>query len=334
MRSLALIILIAITTGGCLDDYPPAPASPFEGSAMAFVESLVVPATGLVASRPGECFTTVYKNSLAAMAFLHQGNHAAATRIFDHFDTYLANQSSPFRGFPQDWDPCTGQPLNDNRWEGDNAFLLMALNYYSLTTGQSDRYDNLTIELVAWLSHRSNGCNTIVAEGTANMYAALLPHVANPDAAMALERLNTCFTNNVVYYLVLDHTVRGALVFDRYAGFDYLANFPVTENWTVNGEPIDALKAFSADTFANVEISAQLLLAARLTDREHLVPGLRKELEKLWIYSNSGKEAGLPYFLTNIGFSQSAELGIIDPTVYMLFVYWNFNPFRPDTLMP
>lgn len=46
-----------------------------------------------------------------AMAFLHQGNHAAATRIFDHFDAYLSNDAMPFRGFPQDWDPCTGQPL-------------------------------------------------------------------------------------------------------------------------------------------------------------------------------------------------------------------------------
>lgn len=116
------------------------------------------------------------------------------------------------------------------------------------------------------------------------MYAALLPHAANPDAAQALEQLNTCFANNVVYYLVLDHTVRGALVFDRFAGFDDLPNFPVTENWIVNNETIDALKAFSTDTFANVEISAQLLLAAMLSNREHLVPGLRQELEK-WVCS-------------------------------------------------
>lgn len=50
----------------------------------------------------------------------------------------------------------------------------MALNYYSFTTEQSDRYDDLIIELVAWLSHQSQGCDTIVAEGTAKRRPALI----------------------------------------------------------------------------------------------------------------------------------------------------------------
>lgn len=297
---------------------------------MAFVESLVFPATGLVASRNGECFTTVYKNALAAMAFMHEGNHAAATRILDHFATYLDSLGTPFKGFPQDWNPCSGLPANTNNWEGDNAFLLLALNYYDITASQSNRYSELTLELVAWLSDRSLLCDNIVAEGTANMYAALLPHRSNPSVAQALGRLEVCFSNAVAYPQVLDHTVRGALVFGQFAGFDYLPNFKITEPWVVTGEPIKAYKAFSMDNFANVEISAQLLLAASLTDRGHLVPGLQEELEKLWIYTSSGNEAGLPYFLQNTGFPQAAELAIIDPTIYLLFVYWNFNPFQPE----
>jgi hypothetical protein len=330
MRIKATILLGTIILASCLEDYPPAPASPFEEPAMAFVEGLIVPGTGLVASRPGECFTTVYKNSLAAMAFLHQGNHSAATRIFDHFDAYLENQTPPFKGFTQSWDPCTGLPLDENYWEGDNAFLLLALNYYRITSLESDRYSTLILELVAWLSQRSQLCNNIIAEGTANMFAALQPHASNPSVAVALEQLEQCFSNDVAYGFVLDHTVRGALVFDRYEGFDYLNNFNLIETWAVTGAPIEAYKAFEPDTFSNIEISAQLLLAAKLTDREHLVPGLRNELEKLWLYTNGGKEAGLPYFLQNVGFPQSAELGIIDPTIYLLFVYWNFNPFQPE----
>jgi hypothetical protein len=60
-----------------------------------------------------------------------------------------------------------------------------------------------------------------------------------------------------------------------------------------------------------------------------LVPGLQAELEKLWIHAHAGRDTGLPYFLQNTGFSQSAEQGIINPTIYVLFTYWNFNPFRP-----
>ena len=107
MKLWAAVATLTVLMSSCLEDDPAAPVSPYEQPAMRFVESLVVPATGLVASRHGECFTTLYKNSLAAMAFLHQGNHAAAIRIFDHFTTYLSNQSGPFHGFPQSWDPCT-----------------------------------------------------------------------------------------------------------------------------------------------------------------------------------------------------------------------------------
>lgn len=329
MRSWPAIILIAIATGGCLDDYPAAPTSPFEDSAMTFVESLVVPETGLVASRSGECFTTVYKNALAAMAFLHQGNHGAAQAIFDRFETYRLGLPGSFKGFPKDWNPCTGLPTNDNRWEGDNAFLLLALNYYLVATNGSVGYKDLTNELVAWLVQRAQVCESIVAEGTANMYAALLPHASDPAVAAALTQLQSCFTDDVNYASVLDHTVRGSLVFQDYSGFSFLSNFRVTEPWVVTQEPIEAYAAFDAEPFANIEISAQLLLTATLTGRTDSVATLRSELEKTWIQTNHGREAGLPYFLSNIGFTQSAELGIIDPTVYMLFVYWRFNPFRP-----
>lgn len=329
MKFWAAVAMLTVLLSSCLEDYPTAPVSPYEQPAMRFVESLVVPATGLVASRPNECFTTVYKNSLAAMAFLHQGNHAAAIRIFDYFSTFLSNQPGPFRGFPQSWDPCTGQPLDDNYWEGDNAFLLLALNYFRITSSSPERYMNLTMELVAWLSLRGNNCSSIVAEGTANMYAALKPFEANPSVASALVNLKQCFQADVAYDLVLDHTVRGFLVFGKSDGFEQLSQFALTESWIVTGEPIDAYKAFASDTFANVEISAQLLLAARLSGHEYQAAGLRVELEKLWIYTASGKEAGLPYFLRQVGFPQSAELGIVDPTIYLLFVYWQFNPFMP-----
>jgi hypothetical protein len=167
-----------------------------------------------------------------------------------------------------------------------------------------------------------------VAEGTANMYAALLPYESNPIVNDALTHLKACYEVSESYSTVLDHTVRGSLIFDDVTGFDFLANFERTENWIVTDEPIEAYSAFSGDAFINVEISAQLLLTGTLTGRTHLTPNLQTELEKLWLHTNNGREASLPYFLDNIGFQSSAELGIIDPTAYMLFVYWKFNPFK------
>ncbi len=327
-----LIIFVLLILGGCLDQYPHAPTSPNEQRAVDFVTSLVNPSSGLVASRPGECFTTVYKNSLAAMVFLHQGNHHAAEAILDRFDEYLTKLSMmmnplPFRGFPKDWDACTGEPTNENYWEGDNAFLLLALNYHSSVSRNTTKYKQLRSELVSWLVQRSMVCETIVAEGTANMYAALIPHSSDPAVAQALTHLKACFEATVDYAQVLDHTVRGALVFNNLTGFDHVDKFQRTETWVYNNIPIEAYSAFSGESFINVEISAQLSLTATLTDRGSRVPKLRFELEKLWLTQENGRQAGLPYFITNVGFDQSATLPIIDPTAYMLFGYWKFNPF-------
>lgn len=127
-----------------------------------------------------------------------------------------------------------------------------------------------------------------------------------------------------------DHTVRGSLVFGDETGFPFLPNFKRTEIWTKNLESVDAYSAFTGDTFINVEISAQLLLAGEIRDRLDQMPGLQQSLEALWTPGADSNTAGLPYFITDIGFDHSATLPIIDPTAYLLFFYWKFNPWSPE----
>lgn len=261
------------------------------------------------------------------MVFIHEDDRASAEGIFDVFNTYLTAQGSAFSGFPQDWNPCTGSSVGVNYWEGDNAFLLLALNYYTLKTGDSTKYATLSQMLIEWLLLRADHCDEIVAEGVANMYAALKPHVSNPSVRSRLSLLKSCFESTVDYPHVLDHTVRGALVFGNQKGFDFTLNFARTEVWDRNGRSIKAMSAFSGDSFINVEISAQLLLTGVVTNLEGQLPGLQSELEKMWIHGAAETGEGLPYFVTNIGFDQSATFPIIDPTCYMLFVYWRFNPW-------
>ncbi len=328
-----VIVIVLIGLSGCLEDYPPAPSSPFEESAYAFIKSLVNPTSGLVASRSGECFTTVYKNALAAMVFLHEGDHASAEKIFDVFNGYYRMTTpNSFAGFPKDWNPCTGQPDGSNFWEGDNAFLLLALNYYRITSNQSIRYNSMSQGLITWLTSRSSGADDIVAEGVANMYAALKPHNGDPTVEAALGQLKSSFFSSgkvasVDYGHVLDHTVRGALVFGDPTGYDYLPNFNRTETWIVNEHSVNAYSAFLGESYINVEISAQLLLTGKILSRTGQTPGLQANLEALWI--TNANRSGLPYYLTNIGFDESATLPIIDPTAYMLFSYWAFNPWSP-----
>jgi hypothetical protein len=329
-----MIILLFGFSISCSDKSQPVVA-PYVLPAVTYVTHLVHPETGLVSSREGECYTTVYKNALAAMVFIHEGNRKATEGIFNVYHNYFLTHANNFTGLPKDWNACTGAPDGLNFWEGDSAFLLMALNYYRKSTGDSIKYISLSQNMVSWLLTRSDHCNEIVAEGVANMYAALKPFEYDPTVKSGLTKLRNCFfatgqTSSVSYPNVLDHTVRGSLVFGDETGFDYLPNFKRTETWTYNQQPVSAYSAFTGDTFINVEISAQLLLAATVVVRSGQVPVLQTELEKLWLPgAGSTKSSGLPYFITNIGFDQSATLPIIDPTAYMLFLYWKWNPWSP-----
>ncbi len=308
---------------------------PIQDAAYCFVSGLIHPTTGLVRSREGECYTTVYKNALAATAFIYKGNTAGAGRIFDFFQSKL---TTPFPGFRQAWNPCNGQPDNNsNYWEGDNAFILLALNYYAQKTGSYGKYSNLATTLKDWLTSRSSSCGNIVAEGVADMYAALVPFGNNWNNWQALSQLYRCFFDSKDYSSVLDHTVRGTLVFGDETGFNYVNNFKRTEVWQCNGNTVQAYSAFASENFINVEISAQLSVAAKLWQhRETGLSTLRSEIEKLLLRSQQSVTcAGLPYFVrhrANGGFPDDYSLPIVDPTAYLLYDYWYLNPFAPGRL--
>ena len=307
---------------------------PFPDAGYCFLQGLITSTTGLVRSREGECYTTVYKNSLAAMAFIRQGDITEAEGIFSFFQSQITT-TTPISGFHQTWDACTGQPDNNSDyWEGDNAFLLLALNYYSQTqkAGSYVAYNSLANTLTNALILRANSSDNIIAEGAADMYAALHPFLDD----WGKWKLRSRFYNGVDYPNVADHTVRGALVFSDTAGFDFLDNFKRTEIWEFdNSTPITAFAAFSSEDFINVEISAQLLLTWRLWQHDVSadLSSLRFELEKLKIPSQQNPAcAGLPYYVRHHRFDNDYSKPIIDPTAYLLYDYWNFNPFTGGTM--
>ena len=314
-----------------------------------FVQGLITPTagiTGLVTGQENDRFTTVYKNSLAAMAFTHQGEVTRAERIFNFFQSQLT-ATTPISGFRQSWDACTGLPLPHNPptspnpyWEGDNAFLLLALNYYAQETGGYGDYSDLTTALTQSLTYRADSCAEITApEGVANMYAALFPFGSEWPNWQALSKLYRCFFNSKDYPGTADHIARGALVFGDTEGFDSLDNFEQSETWQCDeSTKVRAYVAFSGVNFIDAEISAQLLLAWRLWQHELVdtdLSSLRSELEKLRLHSERTSIcSGLPYYVRHptcnkCGFDGDYSLPIINSTVYLLYDYWNFNPFAP-----
>lgn len=299
-----------------------------------FVESLISP-YGLVASRPGECYTTVYKNALAALVFIHYAKPDRAERIFSVFQAY-ADATTPFTGLPQCWNPCTGSPFPSGSNVGDDSFLLLALSCYMTEYPASTACTSLLQKVK--LSLRDRAVTNMIAEGAANAYAALKPYAGEDGISQAMSKYRQSFLNDVCYSNVLDHTVRGALVFGDVAGFRQMHRFAATNTWAYDGTTIvrgfaDSQWDTGHETNINVEITVQLLLAWSLWRSE-----LDDDLS--WIEGETARLslpqgpdcAGLPYFVSariSEWTPPAYATPIVDPVVFMLFYRWGFNPFSP-----
>lgn len=305
-----------------------------------FVESLVAP-SGLVRSRPADNFTTAWKNALAAMVLLHENRVSAARGILDVFSDFQRVQGAAFRGVPQGWDAESAvpvaqgdQPEDDYYWVGDGGGLLRAVQHYGAFTGDHLRYATLENALKAWLASRADECATIVAEGSANMYAALSLYADEAAIAPRLVALRQCFYDDVQFAHVGDHTVRAALVFGDPSGFSQLRGLERTETWCVDRETtVHAFAAFSGEAYINVDISTELLLAWKLWRDESPrdLAFLEREILQLELGGASDAEArGLPYLVTPHQFTRSCSTPILDTTAFMLFALWEWNPFAID----
>ncbi len=339
--------LLECISSECSSPCPVCPAGSPAPSAYGFVKSLVNSTTGLADSAKTDHTTTVYKNALAAMAFVHEGDFTLAEGIFSFFQNYYRIfLASDFQGFRQSWNSQYGLPKEDSdRWEGDNAFLLLALNYYELVTDRSG-FVELTTALKTWLTERGNHdpdwywANELNADGLSDMYAALLPYKNEEGMQAVLEKIKTGFFIDYNKIAVLDHLHRAALVFGYVNDFKtgYLEpNFKRTESWLMHPEVVvQAYSAFGGENFINCEISAQILGAWKLwsMDLDIDLSGLQGELEKLWI-ETSPDARGLPYYLSSMpgpaghGWVGCYSNPIVDSTCFMLYSDWFFNPFAP-----
>lgn len=96
----------------------------------------------------------LYQMALTAMVFTLYGDYNRAEKVFNFYNSKLkeefAGASASERGFIA-FHHADGTPYYDtNRWMADNAWLLMAINYYRSATG-SRKYDNMAGEIARWI---------------------------------------------------------------------------------------------------------------------------------------------------------------------------------------
>ena len=205
-------------------------------------------------------------------------------------------------------------------------------------TSKNDRYfQPLRDGLFRWLQQRARSANVIIAEGIADMAASLAATGTEPGIQKSFANLRRCFCSEGQicsrdYQNSLSHIVRGALVFHDSAGLQYCKNYVQSEVWGKDGSTIiRACWAFAGDSVINVEVSVQLLLVLKLFNREAVVfddLSLISEIEKLQLKAATQPHAvGLPIWVSSQASAHFENLPALEPTCFLLFYYWGFNPF-------
>jgi hypothetical protein len=341
-HSLELRLTRGGSYGALLDSYELADGGSGSdvGMAYGFLLSLVNANTGLVQSTVAEKrFTTLKKVSLAAIAFIHEGDFDHARRIFDFFSARYGKEKKAFTGFNKNWDPDTGNEGEPDHYMGDNALLLIALLQYRASTGSFGPYGELADGLVRLIA--DGDLTQTIPVGLAVIHAALSPFAgktANIDAALV--KIEKAFDSSKDANVVLDHIAFDSLCFGRTGGLRSAESFTRKETWTYDGVERVLMTLYRQDTFVNVEASVQTLLAWKTAQSVGMgLSSLERDLDSLWLLSGKAGGTlthGLPFFLSDAaqGWPDAWDEPIVDTTCWMLFAKWNFNPFRLAAMPP
>ncbi|MDD5706765.1 MAG: hypothetical protein PHR35_12655 [Kiritimatiellae bacterium] len=307
-------------------------------------------AAGLVGNQEDDRLSGVYANALAAICYLRQGDRARAERIFDVFNAHAESEFKSTGGFHQMWDARTGRPHPDSdRWVGDNAWLLIALNRYRAATGD-DRYVALANRIAGWilgLQDKDGGIYSGFSRGApmdsksteANLdcYAAL---VAHPEARARVRRwLETAAwvpaekrfrMGSTVDASALDGTSWGiGALGPEYAPALAAAEsaFRRTVTTAAGGRTVTGFADLPGRDRVWFEGTGQMAVAYRVAGRDAEADFLIGEMRRAFVTSrHDPKAAGLPCFSGNPDWKGGADRIFAPSQAWYLLAVWHVNP--------
>ncbi len=312
---------------------------------------------GLLESSENSNFVSLYDNSLASFAFMAKGERTKAEAIFDFFDSRQTQELliSP-GGFSQFRDR-NGSP-SGNRWMGDNAWLLMALNHHA-STYNSTRYSSLRSGIENWIRQLQdsegaiwggfspNGTRIgIVTEGMIDAFNAVLGY--DLFHKKALQYLHTKRWDDTGKQLISWPGNPYELALDNYAwGFCAFEDFPVgtldkaslfrnTQTSSVTDRQVTGYAPDIDKDVVWLEGTGEMAVAWNKAGKDSTARYYLREMNKAVVHGTiqSGTK-GLPY-VTNPGTSYGQDIlwsgaetkSYISSSTWFIFGIMQFDPFR------
>lgn len=312
---------------------------------------------GLLESSENSNFVSLYDNALASFAFMAKGERKKAEAIFDFFDSRQTQELliSP-GGFSQFRDR-NGNPTG-NRWMGDNAWLLMALNHYA-STYNSTRYSSLRSSLENWIRQLQdtegaiwggfspNGTRIgIVTEGMIDAFNAVpgygifhkkLLQYLHSKRWDATDKQLISWPGNT-YELALDNYAWGFCAFEDFPieTLDHASQFQNTQTATVTGLQVTGYAPDIDNDVVWLEGTGEMVVAWNKAGKDSTARYYLREMNKAVVDGTiQYGTKGLPY-VTNPGTSYGQDVlwagaetkSCISSSAWFLFGSLKFDPFR------
>ncbi len=311
-------------------------------------------ATGLLGNQEGETFAGVYPNALAAVCFLHEGDIRRAEQVLDFFDRQWPAEFAKGTpgGFHQFWDAASGDVHADtDRWVGDNAWLLIALNYYRHRADRM-RYDRLRGEIARWLIslqdedggvwsgfNKDGPMRSKSTEANLDCYAALVDHPAAREKIrrwlrdkMWIAEEQRFRMGTTVSESALDCSAWGVAALGR----EYASTLAYAERTfgrrdvtEVNGRTVWGFADFIDKRRIWWEGTGEMAVAYHVGGQRERAEQVLRELRAAMLSSRQRPgTCGLPCASSDPAWAGATTKIFVPSQAWYLFGVWEFNPMQ------
>ncbi len=310
---------------------------------------------GLLESTENGNVVSLYDNALAALVFMAFNDIPRAELLFNYFNNKTISELQSGNGGFFQFRDKNGVP-NGNRWLGDNAWLLIALNNYEAKTN-SHKYDVLTNALSAWIQQQQDTDGGLwggtdnnnarigkVTEGNIDAFNAIAGFTSFHQNLLLYLKLNRWNTSNQLlmswpgntYVYALDNHSWGYCAFEDFPTgvLDKAAIYINTQKTTLTNQYITGY-CFDIDRDdVWLEGTGQMVVALKKANQTNAANIYLAEMQKLIISSSLYPSTlGMPYasnkgtgYGTDVLWTGSDTKPCISSSAWYLFGYLNFDP--------
>lgn len=313
---------------------------------------------GLLKSSEVVDFVSLYDNALASIWFTSQRELENTERILDYFESKIEVELLNNHGGFYQLRDSNGN--NGRRtWVGDNAWLLIAINYYHKVSG-NQKYERMADQLELWLRSLQDtdgglwgGFNEDgkqipkVTEGIITAFSAvrgysdfhknILTYIKK-ERWLENDQILVAWPENPKYLNALDLHSLGFMIFKDFPKItlDNANMYLNTQVLTTNHKSITGYSFDQDKDVVWLEGTAQMAVAFKMGGYESDADELLTELEKTFIHSITLSESkGIPYATnkgTNFGntplWNHADSTPALSSTIWYLFAKANFNPLE------